>query len=314
MPTITFSSFDIEAFETFKPVPANRMQPDWWKKSKVHMVDNGQVTITLRACPAMHDWLSTGYYIATSRDIKCLYTEDSGGTWYVQTEAVEGDDESYKDVSSPTHHRAQLMGDNFSFLQGDGSDSRPHDAFKFRVPWRVETPPGYSALYLDPFLHQNKYFRTWQGLMDTDMFNTMTDNQQVIVYPLVKHDFVIPKNTPIVQVVPYRRENWTASYIHRDFSSLVTEQDDRTSVYGKAPISHHCRREGDVESPDNQIPGGFYRKYMWESKTKDFKDAPKDECPFDPKTGKMKEDFVEIQRKQTDLNWDGSESKKIDRD
>ena len=118
--------------------------------------------------------------------------------------------------------------------------------------------------------------------MDTDMFNTMTDNQQVIVYPLVKHDFVIPKNTPIVQVVPYRRENWTASYIHRDFSSLVTEQDDRTSVYGKAPIAHHCRREGDVESPDNQIPGGFYRKYMWESKTKDFK-------MLDDETGEMLE-------------------------
>lgn len=303
MPTITFSSFETESFETLRPVPSNKMQPDWWKKSKVHAIQNGVATITLRSCPAMHDWLATGYYIATSTDIECIY-DDNRNSWHTRTPASKSTGE-FKNQTSPTHDKAQLMKDNFSFIIND-EESSNMDAFKFRVPWRVETPPGYSCLYLDPFLHQNKWFRTWQGVMDTDMFNTQTDNQQVIVYPLVKKSFVIPKDTPIVQIVPYRREEWVASYIHRDFSSAITENDSKTSVYGKEPISEHCRIEGEENSADNQIPGGFYRKYMWENKVKDFKDAPKDECPFDPKTGKMKEDFKEKQQDLTELNGDGN--------
>ena len=76
MPTIEFKTYNNTAFELFRPVPASKMQPDWWKKSKVHTVDKGQVGISLRACPAMHDWLSTGYYIATNRDIHCIYREN----------------------------------------------------------------------------------------------------------------------------------------------------------------------------------------------------------------------------------------------
>jgi hypothetical protein len=49
-----------------------------------------------------------------------------------------------------------------------------------------------------------------------------------------------------------------------------------------------CEVEGDASSPDGQVPGGFYRKYMWTTKAKNFKDAPPNECPFDPKTGEMK--------------------------
>ena len=44
MPTITFSSFETESFETLRPVPSNKMQPDWWKKSKVHAIQNGVAT------------------------------------------------------------------------------------------------------------------------------------------------------------------------------------------------------------------------------------------------------------------------------
>ena len=288
MPTIEFKTYNENAFEVFRPVPASKMQPDWWKKSKVHMVDNGQVTISLRACPAMHDWLSTGYYIATNRDIHCVYREDDTayGSWFTY---APPDDENFEIAySSPTHMKHQLMQDNFAFLRADGSYERPYDAFKFKVPWAVITPPGYSCLYLDPFLHQNKYFRTWQGTMDTDMFNTLTDSTQVIMYPMHNKSFVIPKGTPVLQVVPYRREQWTASYINLDGSAYINESHQQTSAYGRPPITELSRTEGDAESPDNQIPGGFYRKYMWTTKAKNFKDSPPDECPFDPKTGEMK--------------------------
>ena len=152
-----------------------------------------------------------------------------GGGWDTW---VLPDGENYENsYASPTHSKHQLMEDNFSFLRGDGSTEQPYDAFKFKVPWCVATPPGYSSLYLDPFLHQNKYFRTWQGTMDTDMFNRMDDNTQVIVYPLHNKSFVITKGTPILQIVPYRREQWTASYMNMDGSAYISENSHITSSY-----------------------------------------------------------------------------------
>ena len=318
MPTIEFNTYAHNAYENFRPIPASKMMPDWWKRSKIHIVEGGQPGISLRSCPAMHDWLATGYYVVANRDIQCIYEEnESGGVWFTYTPATEEDPQPQ---SSPSHHKSQIMGDNFSFHRSDGVE-KGYDAFKFRVPWYVTTQPGYSALYLDPFLHQNKYFRTWQGLMDTDMFNTTTDNGQIIMYPTVDKSFTIKKDTPVVQIIPYRREQWVASYGLKDPTNNFKEDSSKTSAYGKPSIAALCREEGDADSDDNQIPGGFYRKYMWTNKNKDFKDAPKEECPFDPKTGEMKKDFKEKQqdfndkqRELTDLNWDGSESKKIDRD
>ena len=43
------------------------------------------------------------------------------------------------------------------------------------------------------------------------MFNSQADNGQIIMYPQVDHSFVIKKDTPVVQIVPYRREQWVAS-------------------------------------------------------------------------------------------------------
>lgn len=286
MPTITFKTYNQHAFELFRPTPSNKVQPDWWKKAKVHMIDKGVVSIGLRACPAMHDWLETGYMIQTMRDIHCV-NED--GEWAAN---VIWDEESFdfeESYASPTHNKAQLMGENFTHLKPDGTGSRPYDAFKFRVPWSVMTPPGYSCLYLDPFLHQNKYYRTWQGMMDTDMFNTGTDSTQIIMYPMCDDSFVIPKGSAVAQVVPFRREEWVASYLPLDGQEYINEMNHKSSVYGKPSIEELCAVEGDASSPDMQVPGGFYRKYMWTSKRKNFKDAPSDECPFDPTTGKMKE-------------------------
>ena len=69
------------------------------------------------------------------------------------------------------------MGNAFEYM---GDDGPVKDAFKMRNPWNIVTPPGYSTLYLDPFLFQNKFFATWQGIIDTDTFNSNMDNAQII--------------------------------------------------------------------------------------------------------------------------------------
>ena len=79
---------------------------------------------------------------------------------------------------------------------------------KFKMDFLIETPKGTSCYYLDPFLFDNPYFTTWQGVIDTDKFNQITTNNNLIFYPKVDESFIIPKGTPLVQIVPFVRYPW----------------------------------------------------------------------------------------------------------
>ena len=72
MPTIDFTTFNEETLRDFKPVLAKTVLPGWWKKMKVFQAIRGQRTQTIRACPAMHDWTKSGWYLLANRDIEAV--------------------------------------------------------------------------------------------------------------------------------------------------------------------------------------------------------------------------------------------------
>lgn len=274
MPTIEFVAYSEETVKYFKPVLASTVQPDWWKKMKIMEITRGHRQHTVRACPAMDDWLRIGYYLIAAQDIEVI-----NGV----SDTDEGDERfSTADISgngiNSISHPASQMGNVFEFV-GDGGPIK--DAFKMRNPWNVITPKGYSCFYLDPFLHQNKYFSTWPGIIDTDSFNINQDNAQIIFYPKVEKGFIIPKGTPLVQIIPFRREEWVASYQLRSHKAYIENLSSRTSPHGDVPnrlsMSEHRRRdpEGDAFSI------GPYRKYgYWHRKDQFFKKMEEGKCPF----------------------------------
>ena len=79
MPTIDFTTFNEECLRDWKPVLAKSLSPDWWKKMKVFQHDRGQRIQTIRACPAMDDWLKSGWYILANRDMEVVF--DNGRTY-----------------------------------------------------------------------------------------------------------------------------------------------------------------------------------------------------------------------------------------
>ena len=279
MPTIEFHSYDSETVKNFRPVLAKSIQPDWWKTIKVGMDVQSKRVTTIRACPAMDDWLKSGWYLLANRDFHIIagHGKDDTDSTCFHT-AVTG---SY---ASPSHPNLQ-MGNAFEYM---GEDELVRDAFKMRNPWNVVTPPIYSTLYLDPFLFQNKFFATWQGVIDTDTFNSNMDNAQIIFYPKVDHSFTIKKGTPLCQIIPYKREEWNASYMQFDHK---TYQENRSSVttnlneqgahaksmdeWGRVPGL------GDEERSKDLTMGGYRKGDYWSPKGKYYKeDEPPPECPM----------------------------------
>ena len=292
MPTIDFTSYNENTIKNFKPVLASEVQPDWWKKSKVQEIVRGRVRHTIRACPAMEDWLKMGYYIVSSRNIKVhigMSDEDVG------SEISFADDFEGGEYSSPSHPVDQFGG-VFNFL---GKDVAPvRDAFKMRNPWNITTPKGYSVFYLDPFLHQSPYFAVWPGILDTDKFNKNIDNAQVIFYPKVDHSFIIEKGTPLVQIIPFRREEWHATYQLRSHKSFIENLSYITSPHGDAEDAR-TMTEWRRHQPEKDIyeAGPYRAKKYWTRKDKFFDSM--EECPFHQKEEESPE-------KQLEFDFDGS--------
>ncbi len=80
---------------------------------------------------------------------------------------------------------------------------------KFHNLWTIEAPEGYSVLFTHPLNRFDLPFTTITGLVDCDRYR---DNW--VHFPAHWHDInfsgVVPKGTPIAQVVPVRRETWSA--------------------------------------------------------------------------------------------------------
>ena len=297
MPTIDFTTFNEDTLRNFKPVLAKSVLPSWWKKMKVFQAIRGQRTQTIRACPAMHDWTKSGWYLLANRDIEVLCGSDRDR---VSDENFTTRDPSGGGYSSPTHPSDQF--DNaFEYIK-DGEFGHVKDAFKMRNPWNIITPKGYSCYYLDPFLHQNKFFATWHGIIDTDEFNVNQDNSQIIFYPIVNHSFTIPKGTPLCQVIPFRREEWVATYQLKDSKIWHENRSIHTSHHDMKTMDEQGRTKYDFTKEKTNQLGPYRNEGYWKEKGQFYsEEEPPPECPMH----NMSKDFKEEQKKLTELNHDG---------
>ena len=119
MPTIEFTTYDKRTTELWRPVLAKKVVPDWWKTMKVQEMVRGNKTQTIRSCPAMDDWLKSGWYICAKTDMQVKVNEDG---------------RSMTDPNNPLHsptHPAAQGGHNFTYLPKE--DAPTKDAFKMRA-------------------------------------------------------------------------------------------------------------------------------------------------------------------------------------
>jgi hypothetical protein len=123
----------------------------------------------------------------------------------------------------------QFANDMFSTHAPEQYDHYPIDKDKyhkqlFRVMpfWAVKTPEGYSTLFMHPLHKDSLPFFAIQGFIDTDRF--ITDGHLSI---LIEKDFkgIIKQGTPLVQVIPFKREDWKMEVVPTSQASLeLTKQ------------------------------------------------------------------------------------------
>jgi hypothetical protein len=198
MQIITFTNTFNVAFTGREPQPASKFRPDWYKKTPSYMngekkpTGDGNGSGTIKRCMPVFDAITSGYIIPTYVDIFVSKTEDGN----IKIEAP-----SMTPLGFHPINQAPLLPQTT-----DKTSQIP----KWINPWGIETPKGYSCLFVAPMHHTNEFFKVMSAVVDTDQYTAPVNFPFMFTDP----DFLglIPAGTPMVQVIPFKRESWEMKF------------------------------------------------------------------------------------------------------
>lgn len=182
------------------PEPIKLNIPEWFKKLEHHPDEK-----TIKGCMPFLETVTSGYVLRLPLDfhLKHNIVNENGQRESSLTTSVMPIKNVNLNYSSHNHPPKQLTGSplikknlNFPF-------------YKILNPWRIKTPSGYSCLFTSPFNNSDDRFNIITGIVHTDKFKPEINFPFTVngdKYPVL--DTVLKKNTPYVQVIPFKRDSW----------------------------------------------------------------------------------------------------------
>jgi hypothetical protein len=198
---IEFVALDKYAFEVCpKPFPASQAIPQWWKDASPYIksennpdgkkiiVSDHESNASFKKCTPMLDMLSSGYIVPLWADVQVTIQEQGPQlTWRVHKQVFD------------IHYGQEV----------ETPDGYQKTQFKFLNQWVPKLPKGFSALIIPCPGYPNNIFRPISGVIDYDKTTHP-------LYPPVylKNDFegIVEKGTPMFQIIPFKRNNWSSKF------------------------------------------------------------------------------------------------------
>ena len=170
-----------------EPVPAREVQPAWLgrlrgrDRAELSATNNG---LTVKRCVPFLDALSLGWILPLAATVRLEISNDGRDVqagWELDTEMVSS-------------HNA---------FQAAGHPREPRPTFKFHNPWTIRTQRGWSCLFTPPLNRPSEVVEVFSGVVDTDRYPSAVN------FPFVPTGadgvHILPKGTPLVQVIPFAR-------------------------------------------------------------------------------------------------------------
>lgn len=212
------------------PSPAYLDIPQWYRDlnrfsdGKLTINENGMSNARLKACTSYMDTFMMGYMVKLHCDILIEDLEDGSGKTMRWTSSM-----------SPISPRSMDIANELPEVAGFGAFTQA-----WEMKWGFKLPKGYSMLVTQPFNRQDLPTWTTQGIIDADEFIGPGG-----VPFAIKDSFsgMLKAGTPIIQLIPFKRDSWESKEIESPFKS----PDGRPRNYAT----------------------GWYKKTIW--KKKDFR-------------------------------------------
>jgi hypothetical protein len=221
-----------------KPFVAKKITPEWLKKmgsfhpSDIKVDEMGDPLTTVKKCMPFNDARTAGYFIPLPCDVYVERKPQLHIKWSSDQIELIG-----------THQNWQF--EEYPVPKGYETEV----AFKWLNPWIIKTPKNWSCLYTHPIHFDELPFQSLTGLVDTDKF------PYPVNFPFfLKNDFegLIPKGTPFIQVIPFKREKFISTYSYDDgryqklWLKARTVFFDRYKKFFRTPKEF---LEGEIEKP-----------------------------------------------------------------
>ncbi len=181
------------------PKPARSVMPEWYseaplyysfgsKDDRLKMTDEGK-NMTFKKCIPLIDGLKSGYIVELRKDL--IVQENKDGQFDIQWNSddlvITVHNSASNLVEAPYGYNTQVINYIWNTI--------------------IKTPKGYSCLITHPLGFNDTALRMIPAVVDTD--------KEVLNFHLpmwLKKDFIgiIKKGTPIAQIIPFKRDNWTA--------------------------------------------------------------------------------------------------------
>lgn len=179
--------------------PAKKFFPEWLKNIDRFYDGSNKIKILgwssnvgVKYCNPFTDTFTSGYMLSLHCDV--LVEKDQGNqkiSWRHELVPVTTREFNLiKDIPSPK---------NFGQFE-----------YAWELFYRIKLPKGYSALFTHPLNRLDLPFFTASGIVDADY--GMGGGG---VSFCIDKDFegAIPAGTPIVQIFPFKRDNWKSEYL-----------------------------------------------------------------------------------------------------
>jgi hypothetical protein len=217
---ITFQPLD-EYVEAAKcaPVSASECMPEWYKKLPRY-VNNSDKPIKslgakdLKMCVPFRDAMITGYMLLLTADIEVRVAADGDINIFHNPQLT------FKVVEK----RGELNNQNQGYGMPNPSGTAPI-MFAWAATFGIGTSKADSVLVTHPLNRHDLPFVTTSGIIDSGHFEVAGN-----IPFFIKEGFVgiIPKGTPIAQVIPFERQEWESKKIPsniKQYSLFMTLRD-----------------------------------------------------------------------------------------
>ena len=216
------------------PMPAKDYIPQWYKNIPQYVPgmekfnqNNSEYNHTVKACVPLIDAFTAGFIQELSTDLQITRNERG------ETRIAWPQQFLWEPARSPRNPNSMS-----GFPAPEGYEPNP---YLWIQPFEFGVPKGWSVLITHPLNRNDLPFRTMSAIVDADDFPLRSE---ITFYLDKKFTGVIEKGTPIFQIIPIKREEWSAKRLPFE-------------------PSHRAKY---VQLTRN-VFGGAYRKLFWKKKT-----------------------------------------------
>lgn len=233
---INFRARSKTEFEVqLKPYPAVKSLPKWFLNSSpyhkhVGAQDDGRVHVrernanaTYKKCTPLLDGMSAGYIVPLWADIEVVSSNNEVDMyWKTGLDLFTIHGEITRNIPTPPGYCSQV--------------------FKYNNAWIPQTPKGYSCLIVSPQGHNDLVFKAIPAVVDTD------SSTLELVFPVwVKDNFdgIVEKGTPVVQIIPFKRDDWNSTFDYYEdgyYKNVIEERNFASTIVGHYLKNHWSKK------------------------------------------------------------------------